>query len=197
MEKLRSLDLTTSLHPQGYSALMEACVSLISEKGHKVYGDEASDDDITGARCSTLVIGDKEGHKGSVQVTLYTQDAQKKMSAIVSEEIGAEVDALGHIEFDKHFGERMGFSGAFYALSNSTIICKATAQIESENVLDTESNACYEFAETIGIGSVWVDSMFRAVEQNVHDVHIFPINDRIAATVFELLTSNDNLAGNQ
>jgi hypothetical protein len=144
-----------------FDLIRDAWSELLSRKKQALYDENAPNKTArVGTRRSGISLAG-----GSLEVVRFNARYVPRIQALLRENIGIDLENLiGHVDFD--FPEKVSdepdqdrpatrIGGAVYLMEDGKATASVTCNIGEGQALSTDSDACYDFAEGIGLAASW------------------------------------------
>lgn len=103
----------------------------------------------------------------SVTLCVCNEEGRHRLGALLKAEYGMEDLPVGFIEISIKRPEA-SFSSMVYLMETGVVMAAIDTSVVDDAVLLDDSEDCYDFADSLGLGSQWAKAMFQAVDPGVN-----------------------------
>ena len=164
----------------------------VANGGEQLYWDSlgGTADDAEGTEIGVhWAFPDDELEEGElVRLAVYNESGRYAMQELLKEERETLATPLGHVELEK-ITDVARFTVVVYAFDDGTAAARLDCRLIGDEVLSEDSESCFEFADSVGMGNEWTRFMFRSQEGDCREEFFVELDDGRANQLVNFLNS--------
>lgn len=192
MESMQPRDTGPSLDPPLFRGLNDVIHRVVSKEGEQLYWDNLAEGTDEAERLEigvTRAFPESELEEGEmVRFAVYNETGRYAVQELLRDERDTSSVPLGHVELEKD-SDVARFTAIVYIFEDATAAARLDCRLISDEVLSQESEDCFEFAESIGMGSEWTRFMFRSLEGDYREEFFVELENGQARQLADFLNT--------
>lgn len=192
MESMHPRTEPQPLDPELFRELNDVMHRAVAEDSEQLYWDSLSGsaDEAEGVEMGVYwAFPEDELDDGElVRFAVYNESGRYAMQNLLKEERDTLAAPVGHVELEK-MTDVARFTAVIYAFEDGTATARLDCRLIGDEVLSEDSESCFDFADSIGMGNEWTRFMFRSQEGDCREEFFIELDDGRANQLANFLNS--------